>query len=193
MFLAMGVVAGFAGYMFVSTLADALWWAPDTGMQVPRVAMTAVASSSPPERLLIPSLNVDAAVQTVGVTIKGTLGAPSNYTDVGWYRGGTIPGQRGSAVIDGHVDNGLSLPGVFKELSEIKKGAAMYVLTQDGHAIRFVVTDIERYPYQNAPMDLIFNRQDAARLNLITCDGIWVAGERTYDERLVVFAEQQKS
>ena len=52
-----------------------------------------------------------------------------------------------------------------------------------------MVTDIEVYPYQAVPTGLIFNQADKARLNLITCDGTWVKGDKTYSERLVVFAE----
>ena len=184
----LGVVVGFAGSVFVLTLVHSLWWAPDSELVVPPGVAILVAPN-PPLRLLIPSLGIDAFVQYVGVNTKGNMGAPDNYTDVGWYRFGTSPGQIGSAVIDGHVDDGLSLPGVFKNLNEIKKGDDIYVVAKDGSEIDFVVTDIQLYPYNAAPTNPIFNRQDKARLNLITCKGTWVAGEKTFSKRLVVFAQ----
>ena len=134
-------------------------------------------------------MDIDADVQHVGVKADGSMGTPSNFTDVAWYKYGTIPGQRGSAVIDGHVDNGLSLPGVFKRLGELEIGDDVYVEQKNGSKMRFVVVDIKHFPYDEAPRELIFGRSDAVRLNLVTCEGDWIRQQKTYSERLVVFTE----
>lgn len=141
-----------------------------------------------PKRLQIAALDIDAAIQYVGTTSTGAMGVPSNYTDVGWYRYGTIPGHRGSAVIAGHLDNGLALPGVFKQLGTLEAGDVVTVTTEKDSRIEFVVERVESYPYQSLPLEDIFNRTDAARLVLITCAGNWLRGDRTYDTRLVVYA-----
>ena len=93
------------------------------------------------------------------------------------------------AVIAGHVDNGLALPGVFKHLDELKIGDDVYVERKDGTELHFKVTVIQKYPYRNVPLKTLFSRRDLPRLNLITCGGTWVPGERSYDERLVVYSE----
>jgi hypothetical protein len=72
-----------------------------------------------PVRLRIPSLNIDAAVQWVGVDFQGRMGLPSNYTDVAWYDGGPTPGSPGNADIAGHFDSTTG-PTVF------------YLITCDG-------------------------------------------------------------
>lgn len=180
--------------VFAWTLAHALFYAPDDSTFAPAHSIPIVAAtSSEPSRLVIPSLHVDAAVQYVGVTKNGAMGIPNNFTDVAWYKYGPVPGQLGSAVIDGHVDNGLSLAGVFKHLVDIKIGDDVYVVDKEGTRLHFVVTDIESYPYQDAPSSLIFGQTDVARLNLITCEGVWVPSDKTYDHRLVVFTQLQKS
>lgn len=186
-----GVVVGFAGMVFVLTLIQTMWWGQDSELAVPPGIAASVALN-PPLRLLIPSLGIDAAVQHVGISFKGNMSVPDNYSDVGWYRWGPSPGQLGSAVMDGHVNNNLSLPGVFNRLGEIKVGDHVYVVEKDGSKIDFVVTGIELYPYDAAPTDLIFNRRDKARLNLITCQGAWVEAAKTYNERLVVFTQLNK-
>ena len=178
-----------AGVVCISTLVQALWYVPDSELPVPLAAPYMLATSSPPMRLRIPSLNLDANVQNVGISKSGAMSVPNNYTDVGWYRYGTVPGSLGSAVIDGHVDNGFAMPGVFKHLGDIKKGADVYIVTKDGSNIHYVVTDIRIYPYKDAPTNMIFDRRDTARLNLITCEGYWVAKDMTYAKRLVVFTE----
>lgn len=140
-----------------------------------------------PARLRIPALGVDAAVQHVGIGKSGNMAVPTNFTDVGWYRFGTVPGFTGSAVMDGHVDNGLALAGVFKHLSELKVGDEVTVETKGGETKRFRVIEMTTYNYKEVPTEKLFNRADGARLNLVTCDGAWIAGEKTYDQRLIVY------
>lgn len=197
--LTTGVLAGgvaVAAVVFITTLVHAVYYSPDSEIQLP----ASIASSTPsapfaakPARLEIPSLNIDAHVQFAGINAKGDMMAPNNFTDVAWYKYGPVPGQIGSAVIDGHVDNGLALAGVFKHLGDIKAGDDVYVVDQNGAKLHFVVTDVKAYPYTAAPADEIFGRTDAARLNLITCAGTWVAGQRTYNERLVVYTKLASS
>ena len=179
--------------LFVYTLTTALWYVP-TGEASSSVELPIEAlSSSLPARLVIPALHVDASVQKVGVKADGNMATPSNFSDVAWYKHGTVPGQLGSAVISGHVDNGLALAGVFKHLPEIQIGDDVFIEQQDGSKLHFVVEAIESYPYKDAPVEKIFAQNDAARLNLVTCEGNWVKSEKTYDRRLVVFTKLVKT
>lgn len=142
-----------------------------------------------PSRLIVPALNINANVQYVTVNAKGNIGTPDNFTDVAWYSLGVVPGQAGTAIIDGHVDNGLGLAGVFKHLSDIQLGDEVDVVTKAGGEARFIVTNIQVYDYQNVPSAAIFGAASASStLKLITCDGTWVPGGDTYNERLVVTA-----
>jgi sortase A len=145
-------------------------------------------TSSLPARLRIPTLSIDAAVQHVGIAKSGAMAVPTNYSDVGWYRLGSAPGEEGSAVIDGHVDNGLGLPGVFTRLSDINIGDSIYIQTHSGETLRFVVYEKEMYHYKDVPAAKVFAQGDFVHLNVITCDGSWVAQDKTYDKRLVVYA-----
>lgn len=193
--IAVAALTALAAVVFVVTLARATVIAPQEPMatSTPPAISSNVSPDEYPARLRIPALNLDANVQQTGLTAAGAMGTPTNFTDVAWYKLGPVPGQLGSAVIDGHVDNGLSLAGVFKHLADIKVGDDVYVETKGGQTLHFVVSDIEIYPYQDTPNNLIFNESDAPRLNLITCDGTWVAAGKTYNERLVVYTELQSS
>lgn len=186
-----GVSTLFGAAVFLST-AVATWHVADTDVPAPQLAWSdvrTIAANDLPGRLRVPALGIDAPVQHVGVNAKGNMRAPNNFTDVGWYKYGTPPGSVGSAVIAGHVDNGLGLPGVFVQLEKIKIGDDLYVIQKDGDEFRFRVTEIQVYPYTRVPRDILFLRRDIARLNLITCEGAWVAGEKMYDQRLVVYSE----
>jgi len=153
-------------------------------------AQTIAPPPSPidPYRLEIPSLGINAGVQYVGIKTNGALGTPSNFTDVAWYKNGPAPGQVGTAVIDGHVDNGLALAGVFKHLGNLNVGDSVYVVDNAGKKLQFVVTGIKTYSYNATPPEDIFaDAADASHLNLITCTGGWVPADKTYNERLVVY------
>ncbi len=185
------VVLGMA--VFVATLVRAVWYAPEnsTYSLAMKSHKSIVVPKENPVHLAIPSLKIDADVQYVGVNAKGHMGVPNNFTDVAWYQDGTVPGQVGSAVIDGHVDNGLGLDGVFKHLANIKIGESVFVTTKEGRTLRFIVSDTREYAYDAVPNEVVFNQADIVRLNLITCEGAWVAGKKTYDRRLVVYTTLQ--
>ena len=171
----------------------------DSGLVPAGISTTSVAessamsaSSSPsagvPVRLRIPSIGVDANVQHVGLGKTGNMAVPTNYTDVGWYRYGTEPGLVGSAVIDGHIDNGFGTPAVFAHLSSLTVGDDIYIDTAAGETLHFVVQDEATYPLDAVPREKLFTQADAPRLNLITCDGTWDAGQKMYNGRHIVYA-----
>lgn len=187
-----GVVAGLAivagAGVFAHTAIRAVVSAPDSVGTTSARALASPVPQEAPVRLVIPSLGIDAVVQHVGVNATGNMRAPSNFTDVAWYEYGVAPGQTGSAVIDGHLDNGLGLAGVFRNLAAIPAGADIYVETASSTELHFVVEATSTYPYQGVPLDTLFNRADRPRLNLITCDGAFLPTGRTYDHRFVVWA-----
>lgn len=182
-------ITAIAAIVFFGTLTQALWYAPGSDLQVPasEIVPRELPPSEEPATIRIPRLNIDTKIQQTGLNARGEMGVPTNYTDVAWYKHGTIPGQRGSAVIDGHVDNGLGLAGVFKNLQELKKGDDIYVITKTGRELHFIVEEAVAYPYKSVPLEKLFTRSDDARLNLITCGGAWIKSEKTYDERFVVY------
>ena len=154
------------------------------------VSPVSTSTSSLPKRLIVPTLGIDANVQYVTVNAKGNMGTPNNFTDVSWYKPGTEPGKVGSAVMAGHVDNGLSLAGVFKKLDTIQVGDDVYVQETNGTKLHFKVEKVTSYPYTEVPVQAIFTSSDGSkRLNLITCVGAWVPGQKTYDRRLVVYTK----
>jgi LPXTG-site transpeptidase (sortase) family protein len=180
--------------VFASTLVHASLYYQAEDEATPAQAGIAIsgapAQGNPeiPAHLLIPAIGVDAHVQDVGIGKSGNMAVPTNFTDVGWYRYGPAPGQKGSAVIDGHVDNGFGMDAVFKKIGALAPGDDIYVKTKDDRTVRFVVTGVETYPADDVPKELLFTRDDASRLNLITCAGTWESDKKAYDERVVVYA-----
>lgn len=186
-------ITALAGVVFVTTLVRATLYAPNSEVASSTLEALAPARQASqgdlPERLRIPALSIDAHVRHVGVDEKGDMATPGNFTDVGWYKYGTVPGFVGSAVMDGHVDNALALDGVFKHLGKLKPGDDVYIRTASSTELHFVVREVASYPAAQVPADRLFNAKGGAYLNLITCTGTWVKSSNEYDQRLVVYTE----
>lgn len=141
-----------------------------------------------PVRLIIPSINVDAVVENVGITAAGAMEVPGNTIDVGWYKLGPPPGEVGSAVISGHFDGRDGGSGVFNNLDKLKQGDKMYVINNQGTTTTFVVRESRTYNPGYAD-EVFFSNDNGAHLNLVTCDGVWDKNKKSYSKRLVVFAD----
>ena len=63
----------------------------------------------------IAAIGVRAPVIRLGLNRDGTLEVPTDFGDTGWWTGGPRPGERGPAVIAGHVDSRTG-PAVFFRL-----------------------------------------------------------------------------
>jgi LPXTG-site transpeptidase (sortase) family protein len=140
-----------------------------------------------PMRLEIPSINVNAAVEYVGITPKGAMDVPINTIDVGLFKYGAYPGENGSAVIAGHYDSVTGAPGVFANLNKLKRGDKVYIDYANGISLTFLVRDSHMYVPGYA--DDVFGGKTGVHLNLITCDGVWDADKKSYTKRLVVFTD----
>ncbi len=141
-----------------------------------------------PKRLEISSINVDATVESVGLTPEGAMDTPVDPDNVGWYNLGPRPGEQGSAVIDGHLDKEDQSRAVFADLAEVNIDDIVSVIDDQGKKLNFIVKEVRMY---NADDDTneVFNNNDGVFLNLITCAGSWDKDKQNYDQRRVVFTE----
>ncbi|MDQ2933019.1 MAG: class F sortase [bacterium] len=142
-----------------------------------------------PVSISIPTARVDADVINVGVTKTNNLDVPPNFHQTGWYKFGTLPGNIGNAVIDGHVDNGGSIDGVFKHLKDVKSGDVITITLSDKTIVRYAVTKFDVVKTTEFPGVSVFTGTDKAVLKIITCHGKFVKSMDTYDQRLIVTAE----
>ncbi|MER7765241.1 class F sortase [Streptomyces sp. NPDC097619] len=140
------------------------------------------------ERVRIPSINVDAPVMAVGLDAEGWVDAPPPQDPnlAGWYLNGIAPGQRGSAVIVGHVDNAQG-PAVFYGLGSVRKGSHIEVARYDGKTAVFEVYGVEVFSKDNFPGARVYGDTGHAELRVITCGGGY-SKAKGYDGNVVVFA-----
>lgn len=146
-------------------------------------------SRSRPERLLIPKIGVDAPFTDLVLAPDGRLQPPpaADTNLVGWWANGPAPGERGTAVIAGHVDTKTSA-AVFVYLSELRKGDTFKVLRADGGTASFVVDSAETFAKDRFPNRRVYGDTGRAEVRLITCAGDYDRTVRDYKDNLVVFA-----
>ncbi|MFF8261356.1 class F sortase [Streptomyces virginiae] len=140
------------------------------------------------QRIRIPTISVDAPVMTVGLDAEGWIDAPppQERNLAGWYLNGISPGQRGSAVIVGHVDNAQG-PAVFYGLGSVKPGNRIEVERYDGRTAVFEVYGVEVFSKEAFPGSRVYGDTGHAELRVITCGGGY-SKARGYDGNVVVFA-----
>ncbi len=144
--------------------------------------------ASPPARIRIPALGVDAPVTALGLDPEGHLATPSDQDRnlAGWYRGGVTPGQSGTALMVGHVDTAGG-PAVFYGLGALHRGDRIDLARQDGSTAYFVADAVEVYAKTAFPDRQVYGRAADPQLRLITCGGAFAKGQG-YQGNLVVYA-----
>jgi sortase (surface protein transpeptidase) len=156
--------------------------------QAPAAPSQPAMPASVPTHVRIPSIGVDAAVDTLGLNADGTVQVPSEPDDAGWFRGSATPGQIGAAVLLGHVDFAATGPAVFYRLGELTPGASILVARKDGSTAAFTVDAVREFPKSGFPTDQVYGPTDGdAQLRLVTC-GNWDSDQRKYVGNTVVFA-----
>ncbi|MGW9493158.1 class F sortase [Streptomyces prasinus] len=143
---------------------------------------------SPPDRIRIPAIGVDAPLTGLGLTGTGSLDVPppERTNLAGWYEAGTAPGETGTAVVAGHVDNAEG-PAVFYSLGALRKGGTVEVDRRDGTAAVFTVHAVEVYDARDFPDEKVYGAAKRPELRIITCGGDY---SRTtgYRGNVVVYA-----
>lgn len=140
-----------------------------------------------PTTLNIPSLGVNASIEQVGLDAQGNMDIPKDPFNAAWYAPGPRPGQRGNAVLAGHINYRGIGDVIFARLSTMQPGDQVFITGDNGVRHRFVVTSVEIFFVNNAPLERIFGPSGTANLNLISCIGDFDPGSASYDRRVVVF------
>ena len=145
-----------------------------------------------PARLKIPSLDVDAIIESVGITPDGAMDVPQDIENVAWFSLGSRPGEKGSTVFAGHYGYKNDRLAVFDNLYKLRKGDRVYTQDEKGIVLTYIVRETRRYD-PTADAYAVFGPGDEKmHLNLITCEGDWSTTEKGYSTRLVVFTDREE-
>lgn len=160
----------------------------------PGAAMVGGAPAKPmrksdPVSVEIPKIGARSTLTKLGLNKDGTVQVPpvSQPMQAGWYSKGPTPGEKGPAVILGHID-GAKKPGIFYKLRELKPGDEILVKRADGSTAKFVVQRSEQVPKTDFPTDEVYGNTSNPELRLITCGGSFDRAAGSYRDNTIVFA-----
>ncbi|MFF4151958.1 class F sortase [Streptomyces sp. NPDC001651] len=141
-----------------------------------------------PNRVRIPGIQVDAPIIPVGLDADGWVAAPppEDPNLAGWFTGSVTPGEKGTAVVVGHVDNTQG-PAVFYGLGSLEKGKRVEIAREDSKTAVFQIYGIEVFEKNDFPGDRVYASKGTAELRVITCGGGFTK-QSGYDGNVVVFA-----
>lgn len=145
-----------------------------------------------PTGVRMPSVGIATGTVPVGTEDDGSLEVPADPHVSGWWAGGAAPGERGAAVIVGHVDSHEG-PGAFFRLGELAPADRVTVEREDGTSVAFRVDRIERHPKEDFPTDAVYGQTEQPTLRLITCSGTFDRQARSYEDNTIVFLEPAPS
>jgi hypothetical protein len=145
---------------------------------------------SVPVRVTIPAIGVDSRLLHLGVNADGTIEVPSLETSAdlaAWYKYSVTPGQIGTSIIEGHVDD-RSGPAVFFQLGALRPGNVIDVTLADGVIAVFRVTGVRQFSKSRFPAQTVYGQAEYPALRLITCGGVFDYATGHYLSSTVVFA-----
>jgi LPXTG-site transpeptidase (sortase) family protein len=181
----------------LSAISDV--WAADSDRAEPSRAL-ASGEPSPPIQIRIPSIGVNRSVIELPLVRDAKTGRSTRDVEsllrsgrkdlVGHWGGSPYPGQVGNTILVGH-NYGYGRKGVFVRLDEVKLGAEIRVVTQDGTTHVYKVQSLDRVKWQKKDAEEMLQHgaflatTGPERLTLVTCGGSEMA---PFPERIYVVA-----
>lgn len=157
----------------------------------PAAGKLPVLGASEPVTLAIPSIGVRTDLLHLGLRENRSLEVPQDTgsgAPASWYTGSPTPGERGPAVMLGHVNALGGATGVFADLRKLTPGTEINVSRADGSTAVFTVDRGNLYSKNNFPTLEVYGNTPGAELRLITCDG-YDPATGLFDDNYVIYAK----
>ena len=146
-------------------------------------------SASTPMTIEIPAIGVKAPVTHLGLNPNGTVQVPplNDHNLAGWYDRSVTPGEKGTSVILGHVDD-YAGPSVFFNIKNLHQGETIDVVRADGTTAVFSVDGVQKAAKTNFPTSDVYGNVQYPALRLVTCGGPFDSSTGEYLDSIVVYA-----
>ena len=142
-----------------------------------------------PNRIEIPDLGIDVAVQPVGLDEQGRMGLFDDPSIAAWYQWGPAPASpAGSTVIAAHVDSLEYDLLPFARLKDARASTQIFVTDAAGTRHPYVVQSLQVIEKADVDWVAAFDRAGPPRLTLVTCGGEFDYENRRYLSNLVLTA-----
>ncbi|GLY78199.1 class F sortase [Actinoallomurus iriomotensis] len=142
-----------------------------------------------PVRITIPRIHVNAPIEALGQNADGTVEVPTLTRPnlAGWYKYGPTPGQKGAAVVLGHVDAHRH-QAVFFRLGSLHRGDRIHVTRAGGSVATFTVDSVVPVAKDRFPTQSVYGKTRYAALRVVTCGGKYDKKTMHYLGNIIVYA-----
>lgn len=154
------------------------------------LVVSAQTSSGLPIRIIIPKIHLDAEIDQVSVDSNNFILPPKSELSTGWNKLSALPGEEGSAIIDGYVSGQHGPTAMFGDLHYLKVKDIIIIKNDRGVDTSFIIKIINKYNLDTDISTILSSDDKKSHLNLITYDGIWDKVNKSYSKRLVIFADK---
>lgn len=144
-----------------------------------------------PVRIKIPDINVNAVLEYVGINAEGEMDEPTGSDNAAWLNRRPFPGEVGTAVVAGHFGYKNDKPAIFDNLHKLREGDKLHIEDSKGVSTTFIVRELRTYTPEQDAAEVFSSSDGKSHLNLITCKGTWNEALKSYNTRLVVFADKE--
>lgn len=188
---ATGRLAGISNVLIVAAAALALGGVVlPSGAGSPSTAAYSGHAIGQPDRLVVPSLHIDAPVSAIEMGPDGALSPPSDVDTVGWWkRSAPVGAARGQVLITGHTVHVGD--GAMDHIGEAKTGARVR-LDSGRKSVLYRITKtmvLSKAQIASRATRLFGQDHGGGQLVLVTCTDWNGSG---YDSNVVVLATPQR-
>lgn len=152
-----------------------------------------------PKYVSISSLNLDTArVRSVGLDSNNFIEYAKNINDVAWYNASAKPGQGYGVVVINGANTGSKANGAFYNLDYLKKNDKITITTGNNklytyHVVKRQIMSLKDFASNGMKLLMTPTTPDVEGLNLVTYAGEWVPRDKQYTQRVIVYAEADKT
>jgi LPXTG-site transpeptidase (sortase) family protein len=146
------------------------------------------------DRLLVPSVGIDAPIVYKAVGGDGVMPNPKGPEEVAyydfaqWQTLGGLPGAGGNIVMAGHVDYINYGPAVFWKVRDLQAGDMVTIRMTDGTEYNYKIEFNKQVPGDYPNWNAIVSSTEDESVTLITCTGEFEAGH--YNNRQVAWGRR---
>lgn len=149
-------------------------------------------NNSPPTRIIIDTIDVDASVITLGLNPDGVPQVPDSASEASWYDFSARPGQGSNAVLAGHIAL-ANQAGVFWGLRDLSPNDTFRLVTEEGNELTYRVFAAYLLDADDPDALQVMEASPFDVVTLVTCGGRWLPNPDepfggSFSDRIVVQA-----
>lgn len=140
------------------------------------------------QSLVIPSIGVDALIETQVVGSTGDMPEPSSFSYIAWYDFSIWPGLGGVPLGGGNSVMAANLGGIFAQLAAVQRGEIVVLHLADGRRLFYHVEFNKTIPAGTGDWQDVVSATADESLTLITAAGS--GSGQNYSHRRIVWARR---